>query len=292
MNMHVTGAKGQLGQELVDRAAAFGFTIHATDMELDITNRNAVEAFEKDHQIGILVNAAAYTQVDRAETEQDLAYAVNRDGPANLAEICSKLAIPLIHISTDYVFDGKKGSPYIETDPVAPLGVYGKSKEEGECAIRSRLNHHIIIRTAWLYGFYGYNFVKTIIRLGKEKDSLRVVSDQYGSPTCAEDLANAILTVASTIKTHFNTIHWGTYHYCGRGITTWHGFAEKILEEAKKYTQIRATFVEPITTSEYPTPAKRPAYSALNCDKIQKYFGIQPIFWQESVSKTIKRILG
>jgi dTDP-4-dehydrorhamnose reductase len=197
----------------------------------------------------------------------------------------------MIHVSTDYVFDGKKNEPYVEDDPVLPLGVYGKSKAAGERAIDSLLQKHIIIRTSWLYGVYGLNFVKTMIRLGKERQELSVVSDQFGCPTSATDLAAAILAIAEHVFKASQPA-WGTYHFCGGGITTWHRFAETIFEIASRIQSAKPPVVRPITTLEYPTQAERPAYAALNCDRIRHSFGVKQKPWQQSLEEVIKRIFS
>jgi len=243
----------------------------------------------------LLINAAAYTNVDKAESEPALAFAVNRDGPDNLAGACAKANLPFIHISTDYVFDGQKKSPYIETDQISPLGVYGKSKEQGEKMVRSRTEKHIILRTSWLYGMHGNNFVKTMLRLGREKMAIRVVSDQYGCPTSAADLAEAVLTIADLIISApgiNSKINWGTYHYCGQGITTWHEFAEAVFDIAGRHDAMKVEKIEPIKTVDYPTPAKRPFFSALDCSLIEKSFGIKTKPWQESLKVAIDRIFN
>ena len=237
----------------------------------------------------LVINASAYTAVDKAETEAELSFAVNRDGPTYLAKSCSEQKIPLIHISTDYVFDGKKQGPYRASDPVSPQGVYGKSKVAGENAIRECLREHIILRTAWLYGVHGNNFVKTMLRLGKEYKELNVVNDQYGCPTCAADLAQAIFTIAESFKDGQN-VKWGTYHYCGKGKTTWYDFTEKIIELAKSKKSLIVEKINPLTTEEYPTPAKRPANSTMDCTLLTRTFGIHPPHWEESLIRTIQAI--
>jgi dTDP-4-dehydrorhamnose reductase len=236
----------------------------------------------------LVVNCAAYTAVDRAESEPELALAVNRDGPANLAAACGKAHIPLVHISTDYVFDGSKQGPYRETDPVLPLGVYGRSKAEGDTEVRSRLREHIILRTSWVYGVHGNNFVKTMLRLGQERRVLRVVNDQQGCPTNAADLAEVILAIAGRCDRN----PWGTYHYSGKGVTTWHGLAEAIFAEAQKYTSLLVERVEPIPSAQYPTPAKRPANSVLDCSLFTSTFGIEPRPWRESLADVIHGLLS
>ena len=200
MKIIIIGSKGQLGRELVSQSKNLGFEILGADLpQLDITDIAQVENTITNFQPSLVINAAAYTDVDKAETEQSLAFAVNSDGPTNLAVVCANSDIPLIHISSDYVFDGQKGTPYIETDPVSPLGVYGKSKTDGEKKIRFNIKKHIILRTSWLYGVHGHNFVKTMLFLGREKKAVKVVSDQYGSPTSAADLAEAVLTIADLV---------------------------------------------------------------------------------------------
>jgi dTDP-4-dehydrorhamnose reductase len=291
MKLLIIGHKGQLGFELVKQAPKAGFEYDAVDLpEIDITNKAQINELIEKSKPSLVVNAAAYTAVDKAETEAELAFKVNRDGAGNIAKACAEANnIPLIHISTDYVFDGQKASPYFENDPVCPIGIYGKSKEEGERAVRAALGKHIIIRTAWLYGVHGHNFVKTMLKLGQEREVLRVVADQRGCPTSAADLAEAILSVAMQ-SLLVASPNWGTYHYCGQGITTWHEFTEKILELAKLYTEIKTRKVEAITTAEYPTPAKRPMYSALDCSKIAKNFNIIPKPWQKSLKTVIDEI--
>ncbi len=291
MKLLIIGSKGQLGSELVIECKKNDFSFLGLDLpEFNISDPPQVEKTLADFKPSIVINASAYTNVDKAETVQEIAFAVNSDGPANLAVSCDKSRIPIIHISTDYVFDGSKGQPYTESDPVSPLGVYGKSKEEGERKLRSILKQHIILRTSWLYGTFGNNFVKTMLRLGNEKEIIKVVSDQYGCPTCAADLAVAVMHISKQIRQNLK-IAWGTYHYCGLGITTWHKFAKAIFEIASQYKNYKVSRVEAITTAQYPTKTKRPAFSALNCSLIKKHFGINTKPWQESLEKTIERIL-
>jgi len=285
----IIGSNGQLGWELCQRGKPHGFNIIPLDIpEFDITDPAAVKKVVNQPGVSLVINAAAYTAVDKAESEPKKAFAINCDGPADLAASCNEAGIPLVHISTDYVFDGTQEAPYLETDPLSPLGVYGKSKAEGETIVRSLLTDHIIIRTAWLYGIHGNNFVKTMLSLGKEKETLRVVADQYGCPTSAADLAEAILTIAGQIKERPD-IPWGTYHYCGKGKTTWHGFAEKIFELAKQYNLFSIKKVIPVTTAEYPTPAKRPLNSVMDCSMLTKKFGISPAPWQESLATMLSQ---
>jgi len=290
MQLLVTGSDGQLGWELCRQGKDRGYDLIPLDLPVfDITDQHAVYSAVSRSNADIVINAAAYTAVDKAESEIDIAFAVNRDGPSYLASACAEVHIPLIHISTDYVFDGSKEGPYLETDLAAPIGVYGKSKAEGEDKVRSNLKEHIIIRTSWLYGVHGNNFVKTMLRLGKEREELRVVDDQHGCPTFAADLAEAVLTVASLIDKG-EIISWGTYHYCGDGRTTWFSFASKIFEIAKTYDTFKLKKLIPISTSEYPTPAKRPANSVLDCTLLERNFGISPKPWSESLARMISEL--
>lgn len=289
----VIGHKGMLGQALLDLARQEAISAEGLDLpEIDITDLRQVKATLQAMAPGLVINCAAYTAVDKAESESSTVFAVNRDGPGNLAEACAERRIPLIHISTDYVFDGTLDRAYSEDDRVNPSSVYGQSKWEGEEAVRSRLPEHIIIRTAWLYGVYGSNFVKTIIRLAKEREELRVVADQRGCPTSAGDLASCLLDVAGQVHGNRNGSWWGTYHYTGQGVTTWHGFAEAILEELRTREAVKLSRVIPIPTSEYPTPARRPANSALDCSKIAAVFGTAPRPWRMVLQQEFDGIMA
>ena len=285
MKLLVTGAAGQVGHELCRRAWPAGYTLAAFDHRgLDIAERDAVAAAIARERPDIVVNAAAYTAVDRAESEPDAAWAGNCIGPGNLAVACRDAAIPLVHLSTDYVFDGSKSGAYREDDPVAPLGVYGKSKEAGERAVREALAEHVILRTAWVYGAHGHNFVKTMLRLGAERPVLRVVADQIGSPTGAADIAAAIGGVVDRLGA--GQTNWGTYHFAGAGAVSWHGFAEAIFELAAPWRGPPPR-VEAITTADYPTPAQRPKNSVLDCRRIGKAFGIAPRPWRDALAEVI-----
>ncbi len=291
MNILVIGSSGQLGWEVVKQGQNRSFNVLGVSTpQMDITNSSQIENIFSAYQPSLVINAAAYTNVDRAESEDKLAFAINSDGPENLAKSCAKTDTPLIHISTDYVFDGKKKSSYRETDPISPLGIYGRSKAEGEQKVRSHLKQHMILRTSWLYGVHGHNFVKTMLKLGREKETLKVVTDQYGSPTCAADLAAVVLTIGERIRNNSN-IRWGTYHYCGKGVTSWYGFAEAIFEFARLYGSITLTRIEPIITAEYPTRTERPSFSALDCSLIQKQFNIKPKPWRQSLKITVRQLM-
>jgi dTDP-4-dehydrorhamnose reductase len=286
----ILGSNGQLGWELVRQCRERGVDFLALDFpEIDLGDGGSVEARLGDLPFDALVNAAAYTAVDRAESEPGPAFAINRDGPAVLARICRSRCVPMIHVSTDYVFDGTKKGAYSEDDPVAPLGVYGRSKAEGERAVREGLPEHLILRTAWLCGVHGQNFVKTMLKLGRERDALRVVADQRGCPTFAADLAAAILSIYRRHR-EGQSVEWGTYHYCGAGEASWHEFAEAIFAIARRYESLKVAQVAAIATSEYPTPARRPANSVLDCSKIERRLGIRPRPWREALEEMMGRM--
>jgi dTDP-4-dehydrorhamnose reductase len=287
----VIGAKGQLGWELIRQGEAFDGHVVGVDVdELDITNQTAVRAYFKKQTFSVVVNAAAYTAVDLAEKESEIAFAVNSEGARNLAIICQDKSIPFIHISTDYVFDGLKPGAYSEDDALSPVGIYARSKAEGEKRVAMASKRHIVLRTAWLYGIHGNNFVKTMLRLGREKTELKVVNDQYGCPTNAAELAAAILTVCRKVHENDNFDDWGVYHYCDEGETTWYGFAETIFKLASGYETLAIQNLIPITTQEYPTPVKRPPNSVLSCDKIKQIFGIRRKPWEENLRHMLNRL--
>lgn len=289
MRVLVTGANGQVGSELTRQGAQLEFQMLAAGRaELDITRQDAVNSFIQARRPDIVINAAAYTAVDRAESEPELAYAVNRDGVANLAQACVDNQIPLLHLSTDYLFDGCKVGAYCETDAPNPQCVYGKSKLEGDRAIDSILTQHLILRVSWLFGAKGNNFVKTILRLGKERDVLTVVADQYGGPTWAGAIANTLLDIVKRWGSG-ETIPWGTYHYSGQPATTWHAFAEATFEQAEKLGMIdKRPTVEKITTAEYPTPAQRPLNSLFDCRKIARELGASQPDWRIGLNNVLK----
>jgi len=278
MNILITGAKGQLGlsfQKISPNYSKHSFLF--TDLpETDITSRSKLESLVQKHKIEAIVNCAAYTAVDKAETEKEFAFHINTYGPKILAEVSKEYNLKLIHISTDYVFDGASTSPIKETYPTNPLGVYGQSKLEGELAISTVGCDAVIVRTAWLYSEFGNNFVKTMLRLGKERKILNVVYDQVGTPTYATDLALAVMQI---IDNGFNGYH--IYHYSNEGVLSWYDFAYEIF--ALSGMKVHINLVE---SDQYPTPAKRPAYSVLSKEKI-KSIGIIVPYWKESLTQCL-----
>ncbi len=300
MKLLVTGAGGQVGRALLRAADAFeGDLVGLRRDDLDVTDRDAVLRAVERHAPEVIVNAAAYTAVDRAEAEPEAAFAVNRDGPAHLAAACAEAGIPLVHFSTDYVFDGTKGTPYVETDPVTPLGVYGQSKWTGEEAVRERLGRHVILRTSWVFSAHGHNFVKTILRLSREREVLRVVADQYGNPTAAADIARAALHIAKRAVAEPDVPPdqvrgrlWGTVHGAGTPATTWHGLAEAVIAEARRHGPVLAERIEPVPTSAYPTAARRPPDARLDTARLTEVWGLEPPPWREAVREVVAELAG
>lgn len=279
-NILVTGGNGQLARCIKDVADSLTDCefIFADSSTLDITNKNQVTSFFDENQIDYCINCAAYTAVDKAEGDSDLAFSVNAGGPLNLANSCNENNTTLIHISTDFVFDGEQFCSYEERDTTNPVNVYGASKLKGEEFIQQNLSKYFIIRTSWLYSEYGNNFIKTMLRLGNERAELNVVSDQIGSPTYAKDLAKGILKI---IETESN--NYGIYHYSNRGKTSWYGFAKAIFEEVKIDIKL-----DPIKTVAYPTPAKRPPFSVLCTAKIEELLAIDIPYWNVSLKSALK----
>ena len=293
MRLLLIGGSGQVGSEILSLTKENNIEcISPSSSELNITEQNSInEIIESNLPIDFIINASAYTAVDKAEDEIELAFKINRDGPQYLAEACTQHGIPLLHISTDYVFDGTASIPYTEEMTIHPLGVYGASKAEGEQAVRDCLAEHIILRTAWVYGVHGNNFVKTMLRLGRERSELKVVSDQIGCPTAAEDIAEAIINVVGQMVEKPNN-RWGTYHYCSADSTNWAEFANGIFTGAvSSMPDYPSVHVTPISTTEYPTKAARPIYSVLDCSKIEQFFTIKPPSWLLSLQRYIPNIL-
>lgn len=280
MTILIAGANGQVGHELRLRAGADAVALDRN--QLDITQAGAVQEALLQWGPQVVINAAAYTAVDKAEQEPEQAFAVNGHGPMYLAQACRSRGIPLLHLSTDYVFDGKKAGPYLEGDTTSPVGIYAQSKWMGEQKIREALPRHLILRVSWVFGDHGNNFVKTILRLARERPELRVIADQHGCPTSAASIAVAILTLAK--RAQHDALPWGTYHYTGTPATTWHGFATAIVEEAKRMGMIAsAPPVRPLTTAEYPLPAARPANSLLDCNGSEQKLGLVRSDWRHDL---------
>ncbi len=290
----VIGGTGQVARALAAREAAAsgggGAIIARGRPDVDITDHHSLASFLYAVQPAVVVNAAAYTAVDRAESEPEAAFRTNAEGPARLAVMCAAARAPLIHVSTDYVFDGTKAVPYAEDDALCPISVYGASKAAGEDAVRAGTPHHVILRTSWVYDAEGRNFLRTMLRLGAERDEVRVVGDQHGAPTSADDLAGAILSIAARLAGRETDGLWGTYHLTAGGETTWHGFAARIFERAAA-AGIKTPRLEAIPTDAYPTAARRPANSRLDTSKIAGAFGISLPPWQAGVDRTVARIV-
>jgi dTDP-4-dehydrorhamnose reductase len=279
MKILVTGAKGQLGSEIRDLSDNLkGGTFIFTDTDLDITDPKALDSYFGENRTDIVINCAAYTAVDRAEKERKAAYLLNEKACSHLAGLSKKYGFRLLHISTDFVFDGKKSTPYIETDKTGPVSIYGMTKLGGEKELISKASSYIIIRTSWLYSSYGNNFVKTILRVSGEKDELRVVYDQTGSPTYARDLAGAIIKIIPQFKHGTREI----YHYSNEGIASWYDFAKSICEFAQVNTPVL-----PVETADYPTAARRPAYSVLSKKKIKSDFNLRIPYWRDSLKECL-----
>lgn len=282
MNILITGCNGQLGNEMQLLQAKYAqHTWFNTDVnELDITDKDAIERFVEANHIDGVVNCAAYTAVDKAESDPLLAKKLNADAPAFLAEAVGKQGGWIVQVSTDYVFDGTKHTPYVETDSPCPNSVYGQTKLEGEQAVTKLCPNAMIIRTAWLYSEFGNNFVKTMIRLGKEREQLGVIFDQVGTPTYAHDLASVIMTAID------KGIKPGIYHFSNEGVTSWYDFTKSI----HRIAGINTCHVMPLHTAEYPTPASRPAYSVLDKTKIKEAYSINIPHWEESLVKCIAKL--
>ena len=283
------GAKGQVGQELQLTLQSLGEVISIGREELDLTNSEKISQLIREIHPDYLVNAAAYTAVDKAETEPDLAYSINAIAPKIMAESAEKIKAKFLHISTDYVFDGRKNTPYLETDLTNPLGVYGQSKLRGEEEIKTVNSQAIILRTAWVYGSYGKsNFVKTMLRLGKEREELKVVVDQVGSPTWAKDIATAITHLLINVDNPP-----GIYNFTNSGVASWFDLTKAIFEEAKiSGIPLKIQRVIPITTAEYPTPAVRPAYSVLSGQKISQQLDYIPPYWRDSLKAMLNQLFN
>lgn len=291
MRLVVTGRKGQVVRSLVERAPAECeiVTIGRPDVDLAGSPERVISAVERARP-DVIVSAAAYTQVDKAESERDQSYAVNERGAAAVAQAASRLGLPLIHLSTDYVFDGSKASPYGEDDDVNPIGVYGASKLAGERAVLAEHDNCVILRTAWVYSPFGANFVKTMLYLAADRDEIGVVSDQRGNPTSALDIADGILAVATNLAADRDPTLRGVFHMAGAGEASWAEFAEAIFAVSANLNGPTAR-VRPISTSEYPTPAKRPGNSRLETSKLSRIHGVRLPDWRTSMKRVVTRLL-
>lgn len=290
----VIGSKGQVAEALVRRAAQQGCDLHARGRPLvDLTDIATLGRFLDDVRPAVVVNAAAYTAVDKAESEPQAAFALNAEAAGRLAAVCSALGIPLIHISTDYVFDGTATAPYCEDHPQSPINVYGASKAAGETAVRMASTDCVILRTSWVYGRSGHNFVRTMLRLGAERDELTVVADQTGAPTFADDIADAVLSIAGRLAADRDPALRGVFHFTAAGATTWHGFAEAVFATTAALDPSRnIPRVRPIATADYPTPARRPPYSVLDCGRIEDLYGIGRPDWRDALGRAMPAILA
>jgi dTDP-4-dehydrorhamnose reductase len=289
MTILVTGGAGQLATALVQEG---GGLVHRVGRPLlDFDRLETIEAAFEAAMPTLVVNAAAWTAVDLAEKEPEAAMRANRDGPEALARLCARAGIPLIHVSTDYVFDGEKGAPYVETDPTGPTGVYGATKLAGEHAVMAACPRAIVLRTSWVYSAAGKNFVKTMLGAAQKMDRLRVVGDQKGCPTSARDLAAAILGIAARLADGWQDEFTGVYHAAGTGSTTWHGLACAVFEEAGPYGH-KVPAVDAIRTEDWPTPARRPADSRLDCEKLARIFGVRQPEWRDGVRRVVGELLS
>ena len=299
MNILLLGANGQVGQELNQTLQPLGHVAAWGRQRLDLSRLDTIQSAIIEQAPDIIVNAAAYTAVDRAENEPDLAHAINGKAPGEIARAATAIEATLVHISTDYVFAGDASTPYLITSEPSPLGEYGRSKLAGEEAVRADCDRHCIVRTAWVYGAKGTgNFVKTMLRLGQERAELRVVADQVGTPTWSLDLARAIagsipyLQSQSSENSSMPANAYGTYHYTNSGVASWYDFAVAIFEEARQFTDLAVERVIPITTADFPTPARRPHYSVLDTGKMSQLLGYCPPHWRQSLRSMLVELLA
>lgn len=290
MTILVIGESGQLARSLAQAASEKGIALATAGRpKLDLLDADTVAAAIKDMRPSAVINAAAYTAVDKAETEVDAAFAINAHAVEHLALACAKADIPLLHISTDYVFDGSKSQPYVETDAVSPINAYGRSKLAGEQLLRDAHRKHVILRTAWVYSPYGNNFLKTMLRVGATRREVTVVDDQSGNPTYAPHLASALLAIAHRVCNGNPAELWGTYHATGSGEATWCQFAQEIFATGREHGLDLGNAV-PITTSQYPTPARRPANSRLDNALLQQRFGVKLPDWRVGARECIAQL--
>lgn len=294
MRLLIAGWQGQVARGLVEMAPGAPDVTACTvgRAAVDICEAKTIERAMVQTRPDVVINSAAYTAVDKAESDQEQAFRMNRDGAGALAAAAARAGVPIIHISTDYVFAGDKATPYVEDDATGPVTVFGRSKLEGEDAVRGANPRHVIVRTAWVHSPGGNNFVKTMLRLAGERDELRVVGDQRGNPTYAPHLCSAILEIARQVKGKGDDFGgWGLYHAAGTGVTTWHGLASEVMAASGKLGGPSVP-VTAISTADYPTPAKRPVNSALDCSKLQSTFGITLPDWQDGAQTCVRRLLA
>lgn len=290
----VTGKNGQVGHELMRSLAPMGEVVGVDFEECDLSQSAAINGLLDKVKPDVIVNPAAYTAVDKAESEPTVAHAVNAQAPKVLALYASKRNIPIVHFSTDYVFDGKKEGAYVEDDPAGPSSVYGKTKHLGEEAVRNSAPKHVILRTSWVFGAHGVNFLKTMLKLAQERDKLSIVADQVGAPTSAKMLADVTAEIVRQLLEGGAPIKYGTYHLVAGGETSWHGYAQFVIEQANALglaTKIAAKDVKAIGTRDYPMPAPRPANSRLDTTKIKDMFGITLPTWQDEVGLVVAELI-
>ena len=292
LRIAVTGKEGQVARSMIELGPEMGVEIIAVGRpELDLADPPSVLSALEAARPDVIVSAAAYTAVDKAETEQDLAFAVNGAGAGAVAEAAAKLGVPVLHLSTDYVFDGSKPDRYVESDPTRPTSAYGASKLEGERRVAAATADHGIFRTAWVYSAHGANFLKTMLRLGETRDTLSVVADQLGCPTSAEDIARAMISAAQTIAADRDAKYRGIFHLTGSGEASWADFARAIFAAAETHGR-KPVAVTSITSDQYPSPVKRPANSRLSGDKLERIYGIVLPDWRVSTGKVVSDLLG
>lgn len=285
----VIGKNGQVGWELRRTLCPLGEVVAVDFPEIDLRSPDSIRHWIRETRPGLVINAAAYTAVDKAETEPEAAMAINGRAPGIIAEEAKAAGIPVVHYSTDYIFDGTKSAPYVETDPPNPLSVYGRSKLAGDEAVRAAGGSHLIFRLCWVYGARGQNFMLTMMRLAREREHLRIVSDQVGCPTWSRMIAQATAcAVEKLLNGRDPNAYCGTYHLAAAGITSWYDFARAIIDLVPA-AEKKCTRVDAITTQEYPLPAKRPAFSALNCDKLYAAFGLRLPDWSESLRMVLEK---
>lgn len=295
MKILVTGKNGQVGYELQRSLAPLGEVVAVDVEDCDLTDTAAIVSLVEKVKPGLIVNPAAYTAVDKAEAEQEIAFAINAIAPKVLAAQANLLHIPMIHYSTDYVFDGTKDGVYVEDDPANPQSVYGKTKWQGEKNVRAMCPQHVILRTSWVFGAHGGNFLKTILKLAQERDELKIIADQFGAPTSARLLADSTAEIAKQLLSGDAMQGVGTFHLVASGETTWHGYASKVVEFANQLgvkTKVRAQDIQPIPTEAYPLPAPRPKNSKLSTDKIKATFSIDIPDWSDDVEQVLKQVMA